>query len=216
MAIVKTLLRSKLIGGMDPGSALAATNEELYETNDEMMFSTTWVGILNIADGQLTYANAGHNPPLLVRRAGQIQHLRDRHGPPVGPAPDQGFGTSKVVLASQPGRLSMPATECGRPSNPWCGRSWNSRGNPLAQTSSRCWVCSSSATGEARARWSPAVNVGRELSPPEQRAGQNLGQNGCRNLPYRPDSDPVGSGIKASNDAEPPTFWPQNESALNP
>ncbi len=46
---------------------------------------TVFYGILDTASGELTYANAGHNPPYLVdaRDGGKLQEL-DRTGVPLG------------------------------------------------------------------------------------------------------------------------------------
>ena len=39
---------------------LLRANEDLSEKNDEDMFTTAWLGILEISTGKLTYADAGH------------------------------------------------------------------------------------------------------------------------------------------------------------
>lgn len=41
-----------------------AANEKLCQNNDAGMFVTAWMGLLNVKTGQVTFANAGHNPPL--------------------------------------------------------------------------------------------------------------------------------------------------------
>jgi PAS domain S-box-containing protein len=98
MAVVKTLLRSKLMSGMSPAAALTATNDEVSATNTEMMFCTTWVGVVNLASGELTFANAGHNPPLVVSANGQLHSLRARHGIPIGPMEEQDYGETTINL----------------------------------------------------------------------------------------------------------------------
>ena len=49
----------------DPGAILSRTNDALAKRNEQGMFVTMWLGILELATGKITYANAGHNPPLL-------------------------------------------------------------------------------------------------------------------------------------------------------
>jgi PAS domain S-box-containing protein len=100
MAVVKTLLRSKLMSGMSPAAAFAATNNEVSASNTAMMFCTTWAGVVNLASGELTFANAGHNPALVVGANGSLRSLRDRHGIPIGPMEDQSYGQSTVNLGA--------------------------------------------------------------------------------------------------------------------
>ncbi|MEG1243190.1 MAG: SpoIIE family protein phosphatase, partial [Oscillospiraceae bacterium] len=70
MVIAKTLIKNHSQNGEAPAEVLTAVNTQLCENNDAMMFVTAWVAILNITTGELTYGNAGHNPPLL-RRSGE-------------------------------------------------------------------------------------------------------------------------------------------------
>ncbi|MCQ2354114.1 MAG: SpoIIE family protein phosphatase [Clostridia bacterium] len=51
-------------------------NNALCEGNDAGMFVTAWQGRLDLTDGSLQYANAGHNPPLVRRKDGKFEYLR--------------------------------------------------------------------------------------------------------------------------------------------
>jgi sigma-B regulation protein RsbU (phosphoserine phosphatase) len=42
------------------------------------MFVTAWLGIMDMRSGVLSYANAGHNPPLLRRRNGNFEYVKTR------------------------------------------------------------------------------------------------------------------------------------------
>jgi sigma-B regulation protein RsbU (phosphoserine phosphatase) len=55
-------------------------NEKLCENNESGMFVTAWMGILDINTGKMTFANAGHNPPLLKRANGDFEYLKTRAG----------------------------------------------------------------------------------------------------------------------------------------
>ncbi|MCL2193422.1 MAG: SpoIIE family protein phosphatase, partial [Treponema sp.] len=44
---------------------------ELCHSNTTGMFVTMWLCILEVSSGRLTYANAGHTPPMLIRGMGQ-------------------------------------------------------------------------------------------------------------------------------------------------
>lgn len=65
MVIAKTLIKNHAQLGKNPAEVFTTVNNQLYEGNDENMFVTAWMGILEIETGKFTYANAGHNPPLL-------------------------------------------------------------------------------------------------------------------------------------------------------
>jgi sigma-B regulation protein RsbU (phosphoserine phosphatase) len=57
---------------------LSEANERLCEGNEAGMFVTAWIGIVDMKTGVLSYANAGHNPPLLRRRQGSFEYLKTR------------------------------------------------------------------------------------------------------------------------------------------
>lgn len=68
MAISRTLLKSNGLFLRTPGATIAALNDQLCAENDQMMFVTVFYAVLQLSSGQLTYVNAGHNPPLLLRQ----------------------------------------------------------------------------------------------------------------------------------------------------
>lgn len=76
----KTLLKSCAESGMSVGQVFTTANEKLCEGNDTGMFVTAWMGLLNVKTGLLTFANAGHNPPLIRRADGSFEYLRTRSG----------------------------------------------------------------------------------------------------------------------------------------
>jgi len=76
----KTLIKSCAESGMSVEEVFITANEKLCEGNDAGMFVTAWMGLLNVKTGVLTFANAGHNPPLLKRADGSFEYLRSRAG----------------------------------------------------------------------------------------------------------------------------------------
>lgn len=66
MAMLKTIIREKLIAGLSPAEALNQTNEEFMGQNPENLFATAFVAILDLHTGRLRYANAGHTYPVLL------------------------------------------------------------------------------------------------------------------------------------------------------
>lgn len=68
MAISRTLLKSNGLFLRTPGATIAALNDQLCTENDQMMFVTVFYAVLQLSSGQLTYVNAGHNPPILLQQ----------------------------------------------------------------------------------------------------------------------------------------------------
>ncbi|MCR5097425.1 MAG: SpoIIE family protein phosphatase [Lachnospiraceae bacterium] len=62
-AVIKNLAES----GMPPADVFSIANEKLCEGNDAELFITAWMGYLDLKTGTVHVANAGHNPPVLVR-----------------------------------------------------------------------------------------------------------------------------------------------------
>lgn len=58
-----------------PSYVAEAVNRELFLNNRERMFMTLFLGFLDIRSGQLTYINAGHPAPYLLRGDGRIDRL---------------------------------------------------------------------------------------------------------------------------------------------
>jgi sigma-B regulation protein RsbU (phosphoserine phosphatase) len=66
MARTKTVFEAVAGREADPGAVLARVNRSLCRDNDAGMFVTAVVGALDLATGELAFALAGHDPPLLV------------------------------------------------------------------------------------------------------------------------------------------------------
>jgi serine phosphatase RsbU (regulator of sigma subunit) len=76
MALTRSLLRAIAPGQTDPRVVLARVNELLAPDTQRGMFVSLFYAVLNTQTGALVYANAGHNPPLLMRADGQTEALR--------------------------------------------------------------------------------------------------------------------------------------------
>ncbi len=75
MVVAKTIMKNQAMLCASPAEVLYRTNELLSENNEEGMFVTAFFAVLQISTGKLTYANAGHNPPLLYRQGGDFEFL---------------------------------------------------------------------------------------------------------------------------------------------
>ncbi len=67
MVIAKTLIKNQMQAGSSPAEAFEIVNNQLFENNDAGMFVTSFAGVINLRTGKFTYANAGHNPPLIYK-----------------------------------------------------------------------------------------------------------------------------------------------------
>ena len=67
MVIAKTLIKDHTQLGLYPGDVFSRVNNLLCEGNEAGLFVTAWMGILDLNNGDLFYANAGHNPPILMQ-----------------------------------------------------------------------------------------------------------------------------------------------------
>lgn len=80
MALSKTLIKTHTQLCASPAEALTKSNHVMCEGNDVGFFVTAWMGILDLETGILTYANAGHNMPLLRSGGGSFRFLKFRPG----------------------------------------------------------------------------------------------------------------------------------------
>ncbi|OIN60645.1 PP2C family protein-serine/threonine phosphatase [Arsenicibacter rosenii] len=55
-------------------------NAFLSRENDAMMFVTAFVGILNLTTGEVEYIDAGHEPPLILRKGKDSEILKKKGG----------------------------------------------------------------------------------------------------------------------------------------
>ncbi len=67
MSATITLFRATVKHHLSPKVIMGEINATLSTNNSLMMFVTAFVGQLHLPTGQLTYCNAGHLPPLIVR-----------------------------------------------------------------------------------------------------------------------------------------------------
>ncbi len=97
MMIAKTHIKTHAGIGKSPADILASANNALCENNDAEMFVTAFVGILEISTGKFTYANAGHNPPL-IRKAGNYEWLKLRAGFVLGGIEDMRYKQDELYF----------------------------------------------------------------------------------------------------------------------
>jgi sigma-B regulation protein RsbU (phosphoserine phosphatase) len=119
MVVTKTLVKGFADQFLDPGEILYRVNNELCLNNDSGMFVTYLCGILDLQTGEVKFANAGHNPPLLSRTNGQHEWLRLPPGLVLGGMEDMVFPVSTVALKPGDSLLLYTdgVTEASNPKN---------------------------------------------------------------------------------------------------
>ncbi len=78
MARTTSLVRATAVELHQPRDILARVNHLLAEKASQGMFVTAFCAVLDTATGEMTYASAGHNPPIVVRPDGQLDTLRTK------------------------------------------------------------------------------------------------------------------------------------------
>lgn len=77
MVVAKTVIRSHITSTENLAEAAEKINTLLCRDNRSGMFVTAWLGVLNLADGTLTFVNAGHCRLLIRRTGGRYEYLAE-------------------------------------------------------------------------------------------------------------------------------------------
>ena len=78
MMKTKTMLKSLIESGKSIEEAFKITNENLCRNNDADMFVTSFAAVLNLTNGELQYVNAGHCYPLISRKNGPFEYIKEK------------------------------------------------------------------------------------------------------------------------------------------
>lgn len=76
MMKTKTLIKNYAKSGLAPNELMAKVNKNLCKNNDQGLFVTVFFCVLDITNGELSYVNAGHNPPLIKKSNGMYEYLQ--------------------------------------------------------------------------------------------------------------------------------------------
>ncbi|MDE2684679.1 MAG: SpoIIE family protein phosphatase [Chloroflexota bacterium] len=99
MMASRTLLKGAAIGLKDPGKVLQEVNDLLYDDNEAMMFVTVLYGVYNPETRTLTYANGGHNLPIIVHDDGSSSVIPSTNGVALGILPGGEYEQSSITCA---------------------------------------------------------------------------------------------------------------------
>lgn len=78
MMITKILVKQNAMSNLSPEKIFSLVNKQLIENNDANMFATAFIGIIDVNTGELTYCNAGHNPPLIKQGKNKFQWMKTK------------------------------------------------------------------------------------------------------------------------------------------
>ncbi len=98
MAGLQSSFRMEAERGTPPAQVLEVLNHRIHAVGEHDRFVCFFYGLLDMTSRQITYANAGLDPPILVRASGKVERLV-RGGPVLGVVPDAAFDEGKVSLA---------------------------------------------------------------------------------------------------------------------
>ncbi len=98
MASIQTLLRTLLQqDALHLASVLTALNQTMYETSTPERYSTLFCGVVSEDRSTLTYVNAGHTLPMLLRGDGSVERLAGG-GPPLALLPGTNYAQINIRL----------------------------------------------------------------------------------------------------------------------
>ena len=97
MALTRTLVRAAVTELESPAEAMKRVNDLLIPDTKQGMFVTAIYGVLDMEKSELTYVNAGHNPPLWIKCDGSVERLT-RTGVALGAAEDVLYNERLIPL----------------------------------------------------------------------------------------------------------------------
>lgn len=84
MMMSKILIKNAALSGKSPSEVLETVNNQICANNNEEMFVTVWLGMLDLKTGLLTAANAGHEKPIVKQPDDNFILYPDKNGFVVG------------------------------------------------------------------------------------------------------------------------------------
>lgn len=98
MAVTKTLIRSAVKNSQSTAEIITEVNNTLAADDTNYMFVTLFLAICKTDCGEITYTNAGHNPPYIIQANGGMLRLDKRHGPVGGAIHGVSYRSDTVSL----------------------------------------------------------------------------------------------------------------------
>lgn len=112
MMVARALLRNNAVDNLSAADALTKVNKLLCADNSSSTFVTLFYFICDLETGRLTFCNAGHNPPIVMKKSG-VKLLKSNGGdasrPALGIIEDAVFRDETLTLA--PGETILLYTD---------------------------------------------------------------------------------------------------------
>ena len=96
MAVTRSLFRNVSSHESNPARIVTAMNDSMADENENDMFVTFFLGILDLRNGQLDYCNAGHNAPFIM--SDKVRRLEVTPNVPLGVLPGMSFTGQQTRL----------------------------------------------------------------------------------------------------------------------
>ena len=109
MAVSRTLIRATGIRGGNPSDCITYSNKLLAKESVDCMFVTVFYGIYTISTGEISYCNAGHNPPIVLKADGTAMELPMPQDPLMGALEDMTYHDVNMKL--EPGETLVMFTD---------------------------------------------------------------------------------------------------------
>ena len=97
MASIHSLLYAFTLHENNPARVVHALNEVASDGNEDCLFFTFFIGVLDLPTGRLRYCNAGHNAPFIL--GDELMMLDCDPNAPIGPMDDAEFSLQTITLS---------------------------------------------------------------------------------------------------------------------
>jgi sigma-B regulation protein RsbU (phosphoserine phosphatase) len=98
MALTRSIVRASLDASVSPSDGITRANRLICADSTHGMFVTLFYALLDPASREITFANAGHNPPLLCRAEERVLTRLTLTGIPLGIEADVSFAQRSMQL----------------------------------------------------------------------------------------------------------------------
>jgi sigma-B regulation protein RsbU (phosphoserine phosphatase) len=98
MAISRTVIRAIALTENSASACMKRSNLIICQESVNDMFVTAFYAILNISSGVITYCNAGHNPPIVIRHNAQASFVPLTRDCILGALPEASFHEKELRM----------------------------------------------------------------------------------------------------------------------